>query len=361
MQFLETLRRQYLLGTAAGVPVRADARWFAVLGLLSVVIAGGMDRNEIGWAAGILYGLAATLVFFGSIFLHEFAHALVAKMEGLRVVEIVLHPFGGLTRFTHEPETPRAEFLIAIAGPVASFVLALIFVAAAVGAGSAAADTLAVLMYTLAIGNFLVAVFNMFPGYPLDGGRVLRAYLWRSGRDLNDATILTGRVGQAIAVVTVVFGLYIAVIRGDFFTGFWAIMVGLFLFDSADGIIKEVSKMEHVAVEDRMMLAIAPDPNATIQEFVEGTLPMYRQAVFPVARDKKLLGMLRLAEMRAVPQSEWRKKKIADVMHPVTAEHFVEMGTSLGSAQQIAAANGIGAVAVIDREGKLVGMIFAKP
>lgn len=350
-----------MLGTAAGVPVRADVRWFFVIGLLSIVIAGGINPLTESWAVSAVFGLAATLVFFGSIFLHEFAHALVAKMERLRVVEIVLHPFGGVTRFSHEPETPRAEFLIAIAGPVASFLLALLFVLAAVAASSAAADTLAVLMYTLAIGNFLVAVFNMFPGYPLDGGRVLRAYLWRSGRDLNEATVLTGRIGQAIAVVTVVFGLYIAVIRGDFFTGLWAILVGLFLFDSADGIIREVQTFDHVAVEDRMMLAIAVDPDAAIQEFVDGTLPMYRQAVFPVSREKRLLGMLVLEELRATDQKLWRTKRIRDVMRPVMADHFVELGTSLGSAKELARANGTGAVAVIDARGKLVGMIFAKP
>jgi Zn-dependent protease len=296
-----------------------------------------------------------------SIFLHEFAHAAAARMEGLRVTEIVLHPFGGLTRFSHEPETPRAEFRIAIAGPAASFLLALLFAFAAMGAGAAEALALAVLLYTLAIVNFLVAVFNMFPGYPLDGGRVLRAYLWHSGRDLNEATILTGRCGQAIAVVTVIFGVYAAATRGDLFTGLWAAVVGIFLFDSARSIIREVRSREHVAVEDAMMLPIAAEPEATIQEFVDHTLPKNRQAVFPVARERQLYGMLLLTELRAIPRTEWRTRSIRDVMRPVRPEHFVEADTPLAEAREIARTNQIGAVGVIDKEGKFVGMIYGRP
>jgi CBS domain-containing protein len=166
-------------------------------------------------------------------------------------------------------------------------------------------------------------------------------------------------VGQAIAVVTAIFGLYIAAIRGDLFTGFWALLVGLFLFDSAGRIIKEVQSMDHVAVEDVMMLAIAVSPETTLHDFIETTLPMYRQAVFPVSKDKRLLGILKLAEMRAVEQQKWHRTTVREVMHAVTADHFVEVGTSLPSARELARTNEVGAVAVIDRDGRLVGMIFA--
>ena len=122
--------------------------------------------------------LAVTSLFFVSIFLHEFAHAVAAKMEKLEVVEIVLHPFGGLTRFRHEPETPRAEFRIAVAGPAAaaSFIIAVVFVLLMAAANAAGLDILAILLFLLGLLNFLIAVFNMLPGYPLDGGRVLRFF-----------------------------------------------------------------------------------------------------------------------------------------------------------------------------------------
>ncbi len=355
MRFLEAFKRQFVLFHVSDIPVRADLRWIAVIALMTVVIAGGIGFENA--AVSLVLGLATTLIFFVSIFLHEFAHAAVARMEGLRVVEIVLHPFGGMTRFRHEPETPRAEFRIAIAGPGASFLLSLIFVAAAVAASSAGLDILAALMYTLAIGNLLIAIFNMFPGYPLDGGRVLRAYLWRSGKDLDEATILTGRCGQAISAMMVIFGLIIAIVRQDFFTGFWAVLVGLFLYDSARSIIKEVNQSKQVTVQDVMMLPVAVAPESTVQDFVDNILPMYPRNVFPVARDKQLFGMLLLAEMRAVKPAVWRQTLISEIMRPVTHDHFVETGVSLTEARELIRLNGIGAVGVIDSDGKFVGIV----
>ncbi len=359
MSFLAGLRQQVVLGRVSGIPVRADYRWFLVIGVMTVLIAASVVQigGEIGLITGIVLGLAATLVFFLSIFLHEYAHAAIARMEGLDVVEIVLHPFGGLTRFRHEPETPRAEFRIAIAGPVASFLLAIFFVGIASAASAADARALVVITGALAVLNFLIAVFNMLPGYPLDGGRVLRAYLWRSGRDLDEATILTGRFGQAIAGVLIIFGLVIAIVRQEFFTGFWAVLAGLFLYDSAKRIIEEVHALEHVAVDDVMMLPVAVPPETTIQHFVDQILPMNRQSVFPVAAERKLYGILMLSEMRGIERAEWRTKVIGNVMRPVEPDHFVEIGTSLPEAREIARTNGLGAVAVVDLEGKLVGFV----
>ncbi|MEO8647923.1 MAG: M50 family metallopeptidase, partial [Acidobacteriota bacterium] len=245
MQFLKYFSGQLILGHVSGIPVRAGYSWFLILVLMSLITAASIAERVGSVASSLIFGFAATVVFFISIFLHELAHAVTARFEGLHVVEIVLHPFGGLTRFRHEPQTPGAEFRIAVAGPAASFLITLIFVGLMAAANAAGMDILAMLLFLLALTNFLLAVFNMFPGYPLDGGRVrklvfrfydprvLRAYLWKSGRDLNEATKMTGRCGQIIAVGLVVLGLVFVVTRAEFFTGFWAIVVGFFLFDSA--------------------------------------------------------------------------------------------------------------------------------
>lgn len=359
MRFLAGLRRQVVLGRVSGIPVLADYRWFFVIGVMTVLIAASVVRldQNIGVITAALFGLVATLIFFLSIFLHEYAHAAIARMEDLDVVDIVLHPFGGMTRFRHEPETPRAEFRIAIAGPVASFVLAIVFVGLATVGTAANATVLIVLGYALALLNFLIAVFNMLPGYPLDGGRVLRAYLWRSGRDLKEATILTGRFGQVIAGILIIFGLFIAIVRQEFFTGFWAVLAGLFLYDSAKRIIKEVKAQENIAVDDVMMLPITIPPDTTIQHFIDNILPMNRQAVFPVAAERRLFGMLMLREMKTLEREAWRTVVVRDVMRPVETDHFVETGTSLPEARELARTNGVGAVGVVDRSGNLVGII----
>ena len=357
MRFLDLIKRQFVLLHVSGVPVRADGRWLFFIALMAAVIAATIQPFVGYIAASIVFALATTIVFFVSIFVHEFAHAAIARIERLEVVEIVLHPFGGLTRFRHEPETPRAEFRIAIAGPAASFVLAVTFALAAVASSSAGADVLAVLMFTLAMGNFLIAAFNMFPGYPLDGGRVLRAYLWRSGRNLNEATILTGRIGQGIAVVMFIFGLAIAVIRNDLLTGFWAILVGVFLFESAGLIIRNIRSLERIVVEDVMMLPIAVAPGSTIQEFVDKLLPITRLSVFPVAENRQLYGMLLLSEIKLVERSKWHQTVVRDVMRPVEDQHFVETGVSIAEARELIRSNGIGTVGVVDRQGEFVGVI----
>jgi Zn-dependent protease len=226
MRFFEFFKRQLLLGHISGIPVRIDYRWFFVLAVMSAITANSINSLTGNFLTSFIFGLIATLIFFVSIFLHEFAHGIVARIEGIPVVEIVLHPFGGLTRLRHEPDTPRAEFRIAIAGPVASFLLALGFLGFVAFFDFLGAKVLVTLFFLLCLLNFLLAVFNLFPGYPLDGGRVLRAYLWRRGTNLNEATVLTGRFGQIIAAALICFGITIALLGGDFFTGFWSVLVG---------------------------------------------------------------------------------------------------------------------------------------
>jgi len=360
MQIFEFFKRQLLIAHVSGIPVRIDYRWFFVLALMSWVTASSINSLIDNVFTSFLFGLLTTLVFFVSIFLHELAHAFAARMEGVEVVEIVLHPFGGLARFRREPDTPRAEFRIAIAGPVASFLLALVFLGLMAIFNLLGTNILAPLFFVLALGNFLLAVFNLFPGYPLDGGRVLRAYLWRGGTDLNEATILTGRIGQIIAAVMIVFGIFVALLRGDFFTGFWTILVGLFLYDAAKSIILQVNDLKKIIVEDVMQLPVSVAPETNVLQFVDHILPLHRRTVFPVAKDRQLYGILALEDLKKLAREDWHKTKILDVMRPITTDYFVEADTLLSEAKELMHENGIGALGVIDAEGNLVGFMQSK-
>lgn len=355
--FARYFRQQLLLTRIFGIPVRIDYRWFPALILLSAITAASVNSLANDLPLSLAMGFAATIVFFASIFLHELAHALIARIEHLEVVEIVLHPFGGLARFRHEPETPRAEFNIAIAGPAASFLLALFFAALMAGANFAGTDILALFFFLLALSNFLLAMFNLFPGYPLDGGRILRAYLWKSGKDLSEATILTGRCGQLIAVGLILVGFLAVGVRGEFFSGFWAILVGLFLYDSAKGIISEVRQSRQILVDDVMELALPVSPEATLQKIIDGVVPVSRQTIYPVALEKHLYGMLLLEDVKAISADSWRQTRVRQVMRPVEDEQFVELGSSLLEAKALLRVNKLGIVAVVDSEGKLVGML----
>jgi len=360
MRYFDFLKRQLLVGHASGIPVRVDYRWFFVLALMSWVTANSINSLVENALTSFIFGLLTTLVFFVSIFLHEYAHAVAARMEGIEVLEIRLHPFGGLTRFRHAPDTPRAEFRVAVAGPAASFLLALLFLALMAAANSLGAHIIARFFFTLGLLNFLLAVFNMFPGYPLDGGRVLRAFLWRRGTDLNEATVLTGRCGQVIAAVFFAFGVGVAIVQGDFFTGFWTILVGLFLYDAAAGTIREVRNSERKIVEDAMQLPVSVAPETDVLHFVDRILSLHRRTIFPVAENRQLYGILSLEDLKTLPREDWAKTKIRHVMRPITPDYFVETNTPLTEAKELMSENGIGALGVIDAQGNLVGFLQSR-
>jgi CBS domain-containing protein len=203
----------------------------------------------------------------------------------------------------------------------------------------------------------LLAVFNLFPGYPLDGGRVLRAYLWKRGYELNAATVLTGRAGQIISLALIVFGIFVAFFRGDFLTGLWTTLVGLFLFDSAAGIIKQIASMERLLAENVMEPPIFVAPETHLQNFVDNTLPLYHQTVFLVAKEGHLYGFLVLSDLKKLPREAWSKTVAQEIMRPVTEKLFVESDTPLIEARELLRTNELGVLGVIDREGHLVGFI----
>jgi Zn-dependent protease len=356
MGFFDGIKRQFVLMHVSGIPVRADYRWLLVLVLITMVTAGGLESRVESVGLAYLAAFLTTIAFFGSVLVHELAHSVIARIEGVDVIEIVLHPFGGLSRLRHEPETPRAEFRIAAAGPAASFGLAIVLAFVMEIANTFSAILFRDIFALLAYFNFLIAVFNLFPGYPLDGGRLLRAYLWRSGKEINEATIITGRAGQVIGGFMLAFGLIIA-LTSDSFMGFWMILIGLFLYDAAAGIIKEIKELSHIGVMDVMMLPVAVTPETDLLHVVDHVLPIHRQAVFPVARDRQFYGMLLLADMKLIPRESWRTTPVQQVMRPVTREQFIDTSASLGDARMIMRNNGIGAVAVIDNDGKLVGFL----
>lgn len=357
MRFLDFFKQQLLLAHIGGIPVRIDYRWFLVLAFMTWLTANSILAFIDDGLTAFLLGLLTTLLFFASILFHELAHAIAARFENVEVLEIVLHPFGGLTRMRREPDTPRAEFRIAIAGPSASFLLAIFFAVLLAISNWVGTAALTPVFLLLLFGNMMLAIFNLFPGYPLDGGRVLRSLLWRRGKDLNEATVLTGRFGQIIAIVLIVFGIFAALIKGDFLTGFWTILVGFFLLDSASDIIRQVNDLEKLIVEDVMRLPISVAPEKTVMQFVDTILPVHRRNIFLVAKERQLYGVLMLEDLKKLPREDWKKTRVLDVMRPVTADYFVENDTSLTDANILMRENGIGALGVIDKRGNLVGFL----
>src|SRR5262249_36650669 len=214
-------KRQIMVARVYGIPVRIDYRWFIVFALSVVVIAANVRKHPLqlittrlpprGDVVAWVLGIVTTLGLFLSVFGHELSHALMGRTEGIEIEEIVLHPFGGLARLRTQPDSPGAEFRIAVAGPAASFIFSVVvfvgmWLAAMIGFNSGIA-----FFFFVGAGNLLLAVFNLFPGYPLDGGRVLRAFIWKRSGNISDATRIAGFCGQLMSLVLIVFGVYMAV------------------------------------------------------------------------------------------------------------------------------------------------------
>jgi Zn-dependent protease len=362
-------KRQITVAHIFGIPVRFDYRWFVVFILSAWLIAVNLNRGgmfvgsfrlqPVGVAMAWILGVITTLGLFLSVLAHELSHALVGRSEGIEIEEIVLHPFGGLARLRNEPENPRAEFRIAVAGPAASFligVVSFILLLPTVRAGYTIASGMLLL---LSAGNLLLAIFNLFPGYPLDGGRVLRAILWRRTGDIRQATRLAGICGMLIAAILIIFGVYMVIAPNfrSYFMGFWSVLVGLFLFDAAYSVVKQVEGRLQNIVGEAMSAPFSIEPDVSISHVIDSILPMHRQVAFPVAHQRRLHGMLSLEDLKSLPRDRWHLTRARDVMRPIAPRFFVEPTATLDYARELMKRNGIGSLAVVGKNGELVGFL----
>src|SRR5258708_23714645 len=227
----------------------------------------------------------------------------MGRVEGIEIEEIVLHPFGGLARLRTQPESPGAEFRIAVAGPAASFIFSLIGCGGMVLTAKAGFNAGTVFFFFIGAGNLLLAIFNLFPGYPLDGGRVLRAIVWKRSGDIPNATRIAGFCGQLVALVLIVFGVYMAVAPSfhAYFMGLWSVLIGLFLLSAATSVVRSVRDDGPATVAEAMSIPISIEPDLAIRRFVHEVLPLHPQTSFPVAPDRPLLGILAPPDPKTLP------------------------------------------------------------
>ncbi|MFS8086057.1 MAG: CBS domain-containing protein, partial [Acidobacteriota bacterium] len=241
---------------------------------------------------------------------------------------------------------PRSEFRIAVAGPAASFLFPLIGFAGAKLSAMVGFNSGVAVFFFVGAGNLLLAVFNLFPGYPLDGGRVLR-----------DATRIAGFCGQLMSLVLIAFGFYMAFAPTfrAYFMGLWSVLVGVFLLGAATSVVR--SAREPTSVAEAMSAAIVIEPDTPISRFVDEILPLNRYASFPVARDRQLLGILSLEDLKKIPRGEWRDRTVRDVMRAANKSLFVPQNMAIENANDLIERNGVGALAVVNEAGELVGFL----
>jgi Zn-dependent protease/CBS domain-containing protein len=355
--------RGFRIGSLFGIEVRIDYSWFIIF----VLILWTLTRNVFpsvhpGEAAGtyVLMGLSATLLFFASLLAHELSHSLVARSRGIPVHSITLFIFGGVARTTAEFESPGDEFRIAAAGPISSLLIAAFFWLVS-RAGTELDLPVAVtgVASYLALINFVLVVFNMFPGFPLDGGRLFRALVWKRTGDVRRATRIATNGGKVFGYMLMVLG-FLNLFSGNPLGGIWLVFIGWFVRMAA-----ESSYVQHVLRRSlegaRAGDVMTPDPQtvepgATLQHFLEEHVLEGRHHSYPVADGGQAVGLITLDRVRAVPKAEWSARSVRDAMIPMSPEIAVAPDASMADAMHKLSESPVGRVVVIAGD-RLVGII----
>lgn len=349
------------------IPVKISYGWLPIFGLHVYAVSVYYLPRHLHHLSHLEYwflGLVTTILLFLSVLGHEVGHSLFARAEGLHIHDITLHLFGGLARFDREAPTPIADFKIGVAGPATSFLYGLLFfLLNLVSVYLHPSRPAALLTNYLALTNLILAVFNLLPGYPLDGGRILRAWLWHRYGDFRAATRWAIQAGRGIAYVLIACGAFWMLTwktGADIFIGVWAIFVGVFLKDAADGSFKywrSLYEAEHLRVADAMNQSVTIPPEMTIEELIQQVLPQHRQPSFPVLHQHQFVGIVSLERLRSIPRHRWPQVTTRDVMHPASAGLALHPQTPLSEAEARLRDNQVGYAGVVDDQGRLVGFI----
>jgi Zn-dependent protease/predicted transcriptional regulator len=357
------MTRTMTLFRVRGIPVRIHPSWLVIVGLITWSLSVGYFPQLLPglplathWAQGLL----AALLLFASVFLHELSHALTAQHYGIPVSGITLHIFGGVSQLTREPERPGVEFAVAIVGPVTSFAIAGAL--AVLRSLTEPPITVTAVIGYLILVNTIVGLFNLAPGFPLDGGRLLRAALWKARGDLPWATRAASRAGGMFAMFLIVVGALRA-LGGQFLGGLWLILIGLFLREGAEGSYRQVvleRVLAPLAVRDGMTRAVISIPcDLSIAKVVDDFFWRDHVSSFPVLEGERLVGIINLDRLKQVARERWATTTVRDLMLPISESLTAAPTDSLWSAFQKLSGNGLGRLAVVET-GRLVGYLSIK-
>ena len=320
----------FRLGKLFGFEISIDWSWLFIFFLVVYTLAAGYFPTVypgLGVTANWIMGVIAALLLFASVLIHELSHSLVARSYGGEVKGIMLFLFGGVSQMAEEPKAAREEFWMAIVGPVTSFILAALFYILG-GVGAVAgwpAPVVAVLGY-LALINFLLGAFNLVPGFPLDGGRVLRAAIWGATGDLNKATRYASYVGQGFGYLLIAFG-FVNFVSGGLIGGLWLAFIGWFLTGAARSSYQQLQMrqaLSGVRVEQVMTTDVPAIPaSMSVRDFVDQQLLRHHYSCYPVTSDDTVIGVVGAEEVRRVPSDQWGSVAVGDVVHKIDGAYKV--------------------------------------
>ena len=359
--------RQYRLFSLFGFEVKLDLSWLLLALLISWSLGAGVfptDYPDLSKQVYAWMGIAGAVGVFFSIVFHEFSHSLVARHFGMPIKGITLFIFGGVAEMEKEPPNPKSEFLMAIAGPLASFLLAFIFSQIEALAVTNAWPTPVVgVSHSLGFINMIVAVFNLVPAFPLDGGRMLRAMLWHRKKDLQAATYISSRIGRGFGLALMILGV-VAIVQGNFIGGMWWFLIGMFLRGAAAASYQQLLLHEilHGELVKRFMKRdpVTVPPSITVHQWVEDYVYQHHFKMYPVIENSRLLGCISIDSIKHIPRSDWQNKTVRELMEPRSKTNTISADTAATELLSAMVRPDKQSRYMVVDDGQLVGMISLK-
>jgi Zn-dependent protease len=311
-----------------------------------------------------LMGIVGALGLFFSIVFHEMCHSLVARRYGMSMKGITLFIFGGVAEMGDEPSSPKAEFMMAIIGPVSSIVIGLVFYGVYIfGRQNGWPEAMNGVVQYLAFINGLLAVFNLLPAFPLDGGRVLRSILWGLKKNLRWATRISSKIGSGFGILLIVLGAF-QFLRGDFIGGMWWFLIGMFLQGAAKTSYQQLLLRKSLEGElvRRFMKTdpVTVTPSISIAQLVEGYIYKYHYKMFPVVEDtNRLLGCVTTKQVKEIPREEWGQRRVGEIAAQCSAENTIGPQVDAMKALSLMSKSGLSRLMVTEGN-RLVGVIALK-
>jgi Zn-dependent protease len=302
-----------------GIPIYLDASWLLIFGLITYLLAEGFRQLHPQWTSTELWslGILTSILFFGSVLFHELSHSVVALHYKIPVHSITLFVFGGIARIAREPSKPIEEFNIAIAGPLASFFLGVIFLV--ITKLFPSEQMVGALAGNLGWTNLALGVFNLAPGFPLDGGRIFRAIIWGITKNYSRATLIAGASGRLVAFTLMGIGAYQAFYKSQWSSGLWLGVIGLYLLNAAQESIAQVTIRETLAglrAADVMSQEVPTvGGHITLEEYGAEVLRTGRRCHLVIG-DDRLVGMMNVHTLNSVPREEWAHNSVQSAMIP---------------------------------------------
>ena len=352
-----SLKGSWKVATIMGIPMRVHFSWLIVFGLITWSLSSRyfpIAAPDLPIASYWVKGVLAALLLFASVAFHELAHSYVAQKYKLTIESITLFIFGGVAQMKGEPPHPKAEFWIAIAGPLSSFFLSAFFYILMM---NTAGGSKALFAYLAQI-NFIIGVFNLIPGFPMDGGRVLRSVIWRKKSYYFYATQKASSIGRMIALFFIFFGLFSIFTGGP--GGLWLMLIGWFLYSAAQASYQQSTLQETLSgikVKDIMVTDLKTlSPSITIDKAVDDYFLRYGYGGFPVLDDGKFLGFVTLKEVKGVPREDWGKTKVSEVAVPHEKRWEVSLSDDVMKALELMIKEDKGRIVVTERD-RIIGLI----